>query len=177
VASTRALRCRLVAAAVLGALLLAAGPLACKKSEPAADAAQKAAPAPTPEAPRGTSGATFDPALLEDRSVSSDFLVALPPAEGQTLRVTLMGKPPSTLALRVAVECAGQESFDELTTRAEILVRVLTESAQARDVEFARTAEGRLAIKEDIATRLQASMEHKGIKQVHYLEYRIENVR
>lgn len=165
---------RLFIAVALGALALTS--LACKKSEPTA-ASQKAVPAGAAEAPRGTSGATFDPALLENRFVSREFLVTLPPTEGQTLRVTLLGKPQYTLALRVAVECADQASFDELTKRGETLLRALTESAQACDSEFARTAEGRLAIKEDIAARIQQSMEHKRIKQVHFIEYRIENVR
>lgn len=175
----RSIACLRFLLLALAALLLALGSLGCKKkAEPATPAGQEATPkAPKGEAPRGTSGETFDPALLTERSVSWGFTVELPPKTAPPVRVALTGKPLMALVLRVGVECADQATFEELTKRGESLVRVLTECGQKRSADAARTAEGRAALREEIATALQKEMEHKGIKQVHLLEYRLEVTR
>jgi flagellar basal body-associated protein FliL len=140
----------------------------------------------------------FDPFLFRHRDRTLHYVVEIPPrkeeAEGdptppptpsprrlgvkvvekfpEVIKVNLKDK--SVIRLRVAVECADEETRKALQANPEN-ARLVQEAIENRTADELLTLQGKMAFKDDLIAKLKASLkpEVRGIKEVHLMEFYI----
>ncbi|HPS03496.1 MAG TPA: flagellar basal body-associated FliL family protein [Candidatus Sumerlaeota bacterium] len=165
--------------------------------------ATPAATSREPSAPESKSGPEtvapdFDPFLFRHRDRTLQYVVEIPPRkeepEGgptptptpiprrlgvkvvekfpEVIKVNLKDK--SVVRVRVAVECADEETMKALEASAENR-RLVQEAVENRTSDELLTLQGKMAFKDDLIAKLKASLnpQVRGIKEVHLMEFSI----
>lgn len=140
----------------------------------------------------------FDPFLFRHRDRTLHYVVEIPPrkeeAEGgptptptpiprrlgvkvvekfpEVIKVNLKDK--SVVRVRVAVECADEETRKALQANPEN-ARLVQEAVENRTADELLTLQGKMAFKDDLIAKLKASLKPqvRGIKEVHLMEFNI----